>query len=103
MSDHGVALAVLKVPGEEAIILAQCECGWRAKFTEVTTFSAVADAVNEHHGRVLMAAVPVRARQLVELSVGEFGKVLPPQVTPDRFARWALTSLNKGLMSPDDR
>ena len=59
--------------------------------------------MSDQPGQVEVAAVPARARQLVELSVGEFGKVLPPQVSQDKFARWALTSLNKGLMSPDDR
>lgn len=59
--------------------------------------------MTDQPGQVEVAAVPARARALVELSVGEFGKVLPPQVSQDKFARWALTSLNKGLMSPDDR
>lgn len=42
MSDHGVALAVLTEGLEHPVILAQCECGWRETFTEVTTFKAVA-------------------------------------------------------------
>lgn len=59
--------------------------------------------MSDQPGQVEVAAVPARARQLVELSVGEFGKVLPPQVSPERFGRWALTTLNRGLTSPDDR
>ena len=58
---------------------------------------------SDQPGQVEVAAVPARARQLVELSVGEFGKVLPAQVPQERFARWALTTLNRGLTSPDER
>lgn len=35
--------------------------------------------------------------QLIEASLTEFAKLLPPAVTPDKFGRWALTVLKKGL------
>lgn len=59
--------------------------------------------MSDQPGQVEVAAVPARAHALVELSIPEFGKVLPPQVAPERFGRWALTTLNRGLTSPDDR
>ena len=37
---------------------------------------------------------------LIEASLSEFAKLLPAQVTPDRFGRWALTVLKRGLADP---
>jgi hypothetical protein len=54
---HGVALLVIPGPDGVPVIFAQCECGARASFPEVTTFTAVADYVNMHHGRVLRGVV----------------------------------------------
>lgn len=59
--------------------------------------------MSDQPGAVEVAAVPARAHTLVEVSIPEFGKVLPPQVSAERFGRWALTTLNRGLTSPDDR
>lgn len=54
LDGHEVALAAL--PGPPAL-LAQCECGWRASFPEVTMFTDVASRVDEHHGRVILGVV----------------------------------------------
>ena len=41
--------------------------------------------------------------RMIEASAGEFGKVLPRALGPEKFARWALTVYRKGIASPDDR
>lgn len=59
--------------------------------------------MTEQPGQVVQAAQPKRAFALVEVSAPEFAKVLPASVGQDRFMRWALTCLNRGLNSTDDR
>lgn len=39
--------------------------------------------------------------KLIESSLAEFAKLLPPQVPPEKYGRWALTVLKNGLRDPD--
>jgi hypothetical protein len=51
VSGHGIAVAALQVvrAGEVvAMILMQCECGWRERFAEVTTADAITGAAERH-------------------------------------------------------
>ena len=38
---------------------------------------------------------------LIEVSLSEFAKLLPPTIKPEAFGRWALTVLRQGLNSPE--
>lgn len=45
-----------------------------------------------------LAAKEERASKMIELAADQFARVLPSHVGRDMFARWALTTLNRGLM-----
>jgi hypothetical protein len=50
LSDHGIAVAAVPVPGErvDLALLLQCECGWRESFGAVATLDSLSAAALAH-------------------------------------------------------